>query len=65
MLEAEPKKRITSKQCLQHPFLLIENSFQVSEKARENLRNYEVDFVYNVRNKVQDSQDQFGSYQLF
>eukprot|EP00825_Cyclidium_porcatum_P043091 TRINITY_DN603_c0_g1_i10.p1 TRINITY_DN603_c0_g1~~TRINITY_DN603_c0_g1_i10.p1 ORF type:complete len:385 (+),score=86.00 TRINITY_DN603_c0_g1_i10:78-1232(+) len=63
-LDPNPFTRLTAKQCLEHPFLYTEKSLKYPLTTQENLKNYDVDFVYNIRNKIPDSQEQIGSLAL-
>ncbi|EAS06002.1 Serine/Threonine kinase domain protein (macronuclear) [Tetrahymena thermophila SB210] len=66
MLEPKPTNRISASECLNHPFINGGEVVNNDLPATQNLRNYEVDYLANVRNKngSQDSQDMLGSLQL-
>jgi len=68
MLEAKVSIRISAAEALKHPFLKVDVEKQVSQSelidVQENLRHYDVDFVNNLKNRVQDSQEYVGSLEL-
>ncbi|KRX11222.1 Protein kinase-like domain [Pseudocohnilembus persalinus] len=64
MLQPDPNNRPSALECLNFSFLKKDGISQQQLQSSINLRNYEVDFVYNVRNKVMDSQELTGSMQL-
>ncbi|EGR30423.1 protein kinase domain protein [Ichthyophthirius multifiliis] len=68
MLRSNPSERFSASECLGHPFLnqsQDQQNYQNLEFAQQNLKNYEVGYLSNIRNKNQtDSQEQIGSLAL-
>lgn len=51
LLKAKPEDRISAEESLSHPWIKQEGEDRNLKTAVENIKSYEVDFVYNVRQK--------------